>query len=179
MRNLSHHFAANTTCGTSDEDAASIQLAADSQHIYNNLVARKKVFDVHFMQLTVAKFALSVPFLCRGRQHHDFDICGNEVIDECFLFAEVSRLKRAYHKGADILLAHDAYDVLLFSINRKAHQPLSLQVVIGANEALDYVTVGSFVANALCEADSAVLCAIDEDAFSKAVNAEEVVHRLY
>ena len=49
-----------------DEYAAFIQLPADCLHIYNYLVTRKKVFDVHFVQLIIAKFALSVPFFCRG-----------------------------------------------------------------------------------------------------------------
>ena len=86
---LTHHFAADASCGTGDEYAVCVELSADGQHVNFYLVAWQEVLDVHLMQLAVPEFALSVPFLSREWHHHDFDVSGDEFVDECFLFAEV------------------------------------------------------------------------------------------
>ena len=55
---------------------------------------------------------------------------------------------------------------------------MSLQALVGADETAYAVAGRTLVANALCQADAAVLGAIDEDAARQIVGAEKVVHGL-
>ena len=175
---LVDHLAADAACGAGDEDAVCLEQPSDGLHVHFYLLAWQQVFDVHFMEQAGAQLALSVPLLFGVGHHHDFDAGRDECVDDGVLFAEVCCLQGADYQGGCSFLPHECHEVVAVGPDGFSHHPVSLHVLVGADEAAYAVACRHLVAYALCQADAAALGAVDEDAPRHFAGAEEVVHGL-
>ena len=125
---LADHLGADRAGRSGDEDAFSGQQGPYGIHVHLDLVPRKEVFHVHFMQLAMAQgVVLAVPFLGR-RHHHDLDAGIDELVHHLLVLAEAVTLERRHEQDLDALGLELPGEAGFIVINRLAHHVGALHV---------------------------------------------------
>jgi len=131
---LSHHLATDASGCSRYQDTLVREHGTHLFHINLNLLTRKQVFDIHFLQHLIVQVRLSVPF--NGLLHHvDMDIFFYQTVYQFHIVTEllaIQRRNQQHRSPAHLHLVHQRHIVLYHS---HPHQTLVHILRIFAHKA--------------------------------------------
>ena len=178
LSHLTRHLATDGACCSGDEDALALEHCAYGFHIDLDLLARKEVFDLYFLELIVREVWMAVPFFCLWH-HHNLDVGLDEGINKGGAVGEAFWLYRRHEEYICPLFLHILNNLVGIVIDLGIKKPWTVKRLVTRNESGKMILTVDRVLDAFGKSNSSAHTTIDEYSFRGFWSAVSIVQSLY